>query len=236
MPTLRIVTVASVPQENNADRREGKGKQVEWCVKPGTDRLEVRFLKGPEAKKADRAIRSRRRTQDFDFRSRKIVLCDLKIRLGGVDFLDIDTNMGARDDSGSHQTAGVREVEIDLRMREVFGHYRFAKFANIEPPLLCRPLEMEREHAAQQRMRCNEIDPVMIETEAARALAFFGVKNPEPAGTVIRADIFGRHPPNECVTGDAWPGFRICLSGRAFQSPKKTPVAWEVGFDRRACR
>ena len=92
-------------------------------------------------------------------------------------------------------------------MREVFGHYGFAEFADSEAPLRRRPLEMEREHAAQQRMRRNEIDPVMIETEAARALTFFVVKNPEPAGTVIRAEILGRHPPNECVAGGRDPDF-----------------------------
>ena len=120
----------------------------------------------------------------------------------------------------------------------MFRHCRSAKFANIEPPLLCRPLEMEPEHAAQQRMRCNEIDPVMIETEdAARALAFFGVKESRASGHShpVRTFSVGIHQTN-ASPATRRPGFRICLSGRAFQSPKKTPVAWEVGLDRRACR
>jgi hypothetical protein len=52
-------------------------------------------------------------------------------------------------------------------------------------------------------MRRNEIGPVMVETEAARALTFLRVKNTKPAAAVSRADIFGGHPPNESVVGSA---------------------------------
>ena len=107
MPTLRkIVTVAAFRKKTMRIGARVKANKSSGVSNPVPITLRHTSSSGQKRKKADRAIRSRRRTQDFDFRSRKIVLCDLKIRLGGVEFLDIDTNMGARDDSGSHQTRG----------------------------------------------------------------------------------------------------------------------------------
>jgi hypothetical protein len=80
---------------------------------------------------------------------------------------------------------------------------------------------MKFQHAAQQRMRGNEIGPVMIETEAVRAFTFFNAESLKPTTAIGWADVLSRHPPNESVTGYAWSGLCTCSSGGLFQAPKK---------------
>src|SRR5581483_4157642 len=175
LPTPWIVVHAS--EKFDAEGRKRKSKRIERRSKPGTDRLEVGFLESPKPKKAHRAFGSGDRTQDFDFRSGKIVPGDLKIRFGRVDFFHIDADLAAVDKRGRHQAARVSPVEINVRQPELLGYAGFPEFAGNKPPLMLRVPQMKFQHAAQQRMRCNKIGPVMIETEAVGALTFVGVKN-----------------------------------------------------------